>query len=204
MRQIADNRVAHEPFCRRHALQAAGCGRGTGVARQPQGSANRRHNPLSGRTPKLDYKMARSGFEALGLSRGSETTDHAQLSHCRHPGRRHRHRGDRRRRRGARAPAPSATAASRSTFDHFDWGSERYKKTGAFMPRRRPRPDQGPRRDLVRLGRRARRARPHHAVGPAARHLPAVRPVRQRAPDAHPAGHHQPAARRDRARSSTG
>ena len=20
------------------------------------------------------------------------------------------------------------------TFDHFDWGSERYKKTGAFMP----------------------------------------------------------------------
>ena len=22
----------------------------------------------------------------------------------------------------------------RSTFDHFDWGSERYKKTGAFMP----------------------------------------------------------------------
>ena len=89
-------------------------------------------------------------------------------------------------------------------FDHFDWGSERYKKTGAFMPDERPRPDQGPRRHPVRLGRRARRARPHHAVGPAARHLPAVRPVRQRAPDAHPAGHHQPAARRHRARSSTG
>jgi tartrate dehydrogenase/decarboxylase/D-malate dehydrogenase len=51
-------------------------------------------------------------------------------------------------------------------FDHFDWGSERYKKTGAFMP------DNG--RDLIKATtpscsarRRARRARPHHAVGPA-------------------------------------
>ncbi len=60
----------------------------------------------------------------------------------------------------------------------------------------RPRPDQRPRRDPVRLGRRARRARPHHAVGPAARDLPAVRSIRQCAPDPHPAGHHQPAAQR--------
>ena len=89
-------------------------------------------------------------------------------------------------------------------FDHFDWGSERYKKTGAFMPDERPRPDQGPRRHPVRLGRRARRARPHHAVGPAARHLPALRPIRQRAPDPHPARHHQPAAGRHRPRARLG
>ena len=68
----------------------------------------------------------------------------------------------------------------------------------------RPRPDQGPRRHPVRLGRRARRARPHHAVGPAARHLPAVRPVRQRAPHPHPARHHQPAAGRHRAGARLG
>ena len=38
------------------------------------------------------------------------------------------------------------------------------------------------------------RARPHHALGPAARDLPAARPVRQRPPDPHPARHHQPLA----------
>ena len=80
--------------------------------------------------------------------------------------------------------------------DHFDWGSERYKKTGAFMPADGLGADQGPRRHPVRLRGRARCARPHHAVGLAARHLPALRPVRQRATDPHPAGHHQPAADR--------
>ena len=61
---------------------------------------------------------------------------------------------------------------------------------------RRPRADPEPRRDLLRRRRRAGRARPHHPLGPAARDLPALRPVRQRPADPDPAGHHQPAAPR--------
>ena len=52
-------------------------------------------------------------------------------------------------------------------------------------------PRQG--RDPVRLGRRPAHPRPHHAVGPAPEDLPGLRPVRQRAPDAHPARHRRPA-----------
>ena len=52
-------------------------------------------------------------------------------------------------------------------------------------------PPQG--RDPVRLGRRPAHPRPHHAVGPAPEDLPGLRPVRQRAPDAHPARHRRPA-----------
>ena len=83
-------------------------------------------------------------------------------------------------------------------FDHFDWGGDYYKKHGRHDAGERPRPDPQARRDPVRLGRRARRSRPHHAVGPAARDLPAVRSIRQCASDAHAAGHHQPAAQRAR------
>ena len=94
--------------------------------------------------------------------------------------------------------APSATAASRSTVEHFDWGSDYYKKHGVMMPEDGR--DQIRGFDAILFGAVGApgRARPHHPVGPAARHLPAVRPVRQRAPDPHPAGHHQPAARRRR------
>ena len=60
------------------------------------------------------------------------------------------------------------------------------------------------RRDLFRRRRRARHPRPHHAVGPAARDLPAARPIRQRAPDPHPARHHEPAAATSPGPSSTG
>ena len=92
----------------------------------------------------------------------------------------------------------------RARLRSFRLGLGALQEDRRLHARRRARPDQGPRRHPFRRGRRARRARSHHAVGPAARHLPALRPVRQRAPDAHPAGHHQPAAGGDRARSSTG
>ena len=100
--------------------------------------------------------------------------------------------------------APSATATSRFNVDHFDWGSDYYKKHGVMMPADGLATAQEVRRDLFRRGRRARRARPHHAVGPAPADLPGLRPVRQCAPDAHPAGHHQAAARRRRRATSTG
>ena len=48
-------------------------------------------------------------------------------------------------------------------------------------------------RDPVRLGRRSAHPRPHHALGPAPEDLPGLRPVRQRAADAHPARHRRPA-----------
>ena len=78
-------------------------------------------------------------------------------------------------------------------FDHFDWGSERYKKTGAFMPANGLDLIKG--HDAILFGSAGAPDVPDHItlVGPAARHLPAVRPVRQRAPDAHSAGDHEPA-----------
>ena len=48
-------------------------------------------------------------------------------------------------------------------------------------------------RDPVRLGRRSAHPRPHHALGPAPEDLPGLRPIRQRAADAHPARHRRPA-----------
>ena len=69
-------------------------------------------------------------------------------------------------------------------FDHFDWGSDYYKKHGIMMPENGRRRDQGSRRDFLRRRRRARRAGPHHAVGLAACDLPAVRSIRECAPDA--------------------
>ena len=48
------------------------------------------------------------------------------------------------------------------------------------------------RRHLFRCCRRARCTRSHHAMGPAPRHLPALRPVCQCTADAHPARYQQP------------
>ena len=69
---------------------------------------------------------------------------------------------------------------------------------------RRPGEAQEVRRDLLRRGRRARRPRPHHAVGPAAADLPGLRPIRQRPPDQDPARHHLAAAQRRHRRSRLG
>ena len=68
----------------------------------------------------------------------------------------------------------------------------------------RPRSDPQARRDPVRLGRASGDSRPHHALGPAPRHLPAVRPVRQCAPDPRAAGDHVAAAQRERQRARLG
>ena len=87
---------------------------------------------------------------------------------------------------------------------HFDWGSDYYKKTRPHDAGGRPRAAQGLRRHLLRRRRRARRSRPHHAVGPAAADLPGLRPVRQRAADPDPAGHLLAARRRRPRRSRLG
>ena len=87
-----------------------------------------------------------------------------------------------------------ALAAREGSFgfkvDHFDWGGEYYKKHGRMMPENGRAQIAQARRHPVRLGRPSGDSRPHHALGPAARHLPAVRPVRQRAADARAARHH--------------
>ena len=109
-----------------------------------------------------------------------------------------------------------AVAARDGSFtlvvDHYDWGSNWYRKHGEFHAGRRARLAAHRRRDLFRRGRRSRHPGPHHALGPAAADLPGPRPVRQRAPDPHPARHHLAAARRrarrprlgDRAREQRG
>ena len=76
--------------------------------------------------------------------------------------------------------------------DHYDWGSDYYRKHGRFMPA-----------DALAWLRTAdaiyfgavgdpEHPGPRHAVGPAAADLPGPRPVRQRPPDAHPARRHLP------------
>jgi len=58
---------------------------------------------------------------------------HENLQNRRHPGRRHRQRSHRGRDRGP----GSACGARRQlafTFDHFDWGSDYYKRHGVMMP----------------------------------------------------------------------
>ena len=69
---------------------------------------------------------------------------------------------------------------------------------------RRPRCAAREGRDPVRLGRRSRHSGPRDALGPAPRDLPGLRPVRQRAADAHPAGHRRAAEALHAARTSTG
>ena len=89
-------------------------------------------------------------------------------------------------------------------FDRFDWGGEYYKKHGRMMPADGREQIRASRRDPVRLRRPSRHPRSHHAMGPAPRDLPAVRSIRQRQADPHPARHHLAAAQCRRARSSTG
>ena len=129
---------------------------------------------------------------------------HEDLLDRSHPRRRHRQGG---RSRPASRCWPRIAKREGSfafKFDHFDWGGEYYKKHGRMMPENGREQICQARRDPVRLGRRSRHPRPHHAVGPAARDLPALRPVRQRAADAHPARHHLAAARRQRRRARLG
>ena len=89
-------------------------------------------------------------------------------------------------------------------IDHYDWGSNWYRRHGQFMPAGRPRLAAHGGCDLFRRGRRSQHPRPPHALGPAAADLPGPRPVRQRAPDAHPARHHLAAARRGAGRPRLG
>jgi hypothetical protein len=87
-----------------------------------------------------------------------------------------------------------ALAAAQPTslrVQNFGWGGDYYQH-GVMMPadgRRAARQGRHP----VRLGRRPAHPRPHHAVGPAPEDLPGLRPVRQRAPHAHPARHRRAA-----------
>ena len=96
-----------------------------------------------------------------------------------------------------------ATEASSSSSRHFDWGSDYYKKHGVMMPEDGRDEILKARRHLFRRRRRARRAGPHHAMGVAPRDLPALRSIRQCAPDPHPAGYQGP-LRMSRRRISTG
>jgi DNA-binding MarR family transcriptional regulator len=87
------------------------------------------------------------------------------------------------------ALANGRASTFRFEFENFGWGGDYYREHGVMMPADGldAHPPQG--RDPVRLGRRPAHPRPHHAVGPAPEDLPGLRPVRQRAAHAHPAGH---------------
>ena len=77
-------------------------------------------------------------------------------------------------------------------FRSFDWGSDYYKKHGVMMPAdgEKLKPF-----DAIYFGAvSAPTFQSHHALGPAARDLPAVRSVRQCPSDPHPARHPEPAA----------
>ena len=88
--------------------------------------------------------------------------------------------------------------------DHYDWGSNWYRKHGELHAGRRAGLAAHRRRDLFRRGRRSEHPGPRHAVGPAAADLPGPRPVRQRPADAHPARRHLAAARRRPGRPGLG
>ena len=84
----------------------------------------------------------------------------------------------------------AATAASSSTSTNFDWGSDYYKKHGVMMPANGL--EQLKQFDAIFFGAVGAPdvPGPHHALGPAPADLPGLRPVRQRAADPDPAGHH--------------
>ena len=79
--------------------------------------------------------------------------------------------------------------------EHFPWSSDYYHKHGHYIPEGGLDELKHVRRDLLRRGRRARRARPRFALGPAPADLPGLRPVRERAPRARAAGRQEPARR---------
>ena len=74
-------------------------------------------------------------------------------------------------------------------FTEFGWGGDWYRRHGTHDAGRRPRCAARHGRHPVRLRRRSGHPRPHHAVGPAPEDLPGIRPIRERAADAHPARH---------------
>ena len=102
--------------------------------------------------------------------------------------RRHRPGGDRRRARGAGGARRRASRGS-SSRSRASSGARRYYR--AHRPDDaggRPRAAARVRCDLFRRGRRARHPGRRHALGPPARDLPGLRPVRQRPPGAAAAG----------------
>ena len=138
--------------------------------------------------------LASLGVTALPSMTGGPNED---LHHRCDPRRRHRDRGHLGRRRGA-AGACQARRPLRLQGRSLRLGRRVLQEARPHDAGERPRPDQEARRHPVRLGRPSRHSRPHHAVGPAARDLPAVRPVRQRPADARSARHHLAAAPRER------
>jgi isocitrate/isopropylmalate dehydrogenase len=70
-------------------------------------------------------------------------------------------------------------------FTSFGWGGDWFRKHGVMMPEN----GLDELRDKDAIGWRPAHSRPHHAVGPATENLPGLRPIRQRAPDTHPARH---------------
>ena len=105
---------------------------------------------------------------------------------------------------GAGGAGRSATAASASSSSTSTGAATTTARTARMMPADGLDALRRMRRHPLRLGRRPGHPRPHHAVGPAAADLPGLRPVRQRAADAHPARHRRAAARRARPATSTG
>ena len=89
-------------------------------------------------------------------------------------------------------------------YEEFPWGCQYYQQTGRMIDEAALQTLQAVRRDLLRGGRLAGRARPYQPVGPAAGDLPGLRPVRQHPPGPAAAGRREPAAERDAARRSTG
>ena len=128
---------------------------------------------------------------------------HEDLLHRSHSRRRHRHGSDLGRRRGA-GRHRQARGQLRLQGRSLRLGRRILQEARPYDAGERPRADCQARCDPVRLGRPSRDPRPHHAVGLAARHLPAFRPVRQRAADARAARHHLAAARRQRRRARLG
>ena len=120
-----------------------------------------------------------------------------------HSGRRHRAGGDRRRPRGARG-LRRARWRLQARRHRLRLGLRLLQEARRHDAARRPRAAARLRRALLRRRGCAGRARPHHALGPAPRDLPAARPVRQCPPDPHPARHHQPVAQRDRQAAGLG
>ena len=89
--------------------------------------------------------------------------------------------------------SPQAASTFRFEFENFDWGGDYYREHGVMMPADGL--DALRDKDAILFGSAGdpRHPRPHHAVGPAPEDLPGLRPVRQRAADAHPARHRRAA-----------
>ena len=134
----------------------------------------------------------------------SQETPHEDLPHRHHS--RRRHRQGSRSRRPARCWRrwPRATARFALRVRELRLGRRLVPRARRDDAGRRPGRAARQGRDPVRLGRRPAHPRPHHAVGPAPEDLPGLRPVRQRAADAHPARHRRRRSSAAARRTSTG